>query len=393
VRRDEEQDELPRQWFGRNRASERVTAPSLHPRICFFATQGSGGGDEARIRTLLEDLEPHALAFERTSRGRSALGIYRAVRRLRPDALVMEGTGIAGGLAVLISKWVLGVPYFVSSGDAVGPFIGLRSRFLSWPMTLYEVLLYSNSRGVIGWTPYICGRALTFGARHCMTAAGWGERLEPEERESAREMIRRKLGIGREEIVFGIAGSLKWTSRYQYCYGMELVKASRGISRSDVSIVIIGDGDGLEHLEREAKTRPGARVLFTGRVKPEEVPAYLAALDAGSLPQSSDRVGAFRYSTKMPEYVAAGLPMVTGYTPAAYDLDRGGFWRLPGRGPWETEYLGALSHLLETIDREEIDRKRARIGANWPEFDRRRQSSLVSRFVTEQLVTSSRKVT
>ena len=55
----------------------------------------------------------------------------------------------------------------------------------------------------------------------------------------------------------------------------------------------------------------------------EEVVDYLAAFDLASLPQSVDRVGSFRYSTKLCEYLAVGLPIITGQIPAAYDLDAG----------------------------------------------------------------------
>ena len=42
---------------------------------------------------------------------------------------------------------------------------------------------------------------------------------------------------------------------------------------------------------------------------------FLAAFDLASLPQSVDRVGSFRYSTKLSEYLAAGLPIVTSQIP------------------------------------------------------------------------------
>ena len=50
------------------------------------------------------------------------------------------------------------------------------------------------------------------------------------------------------------------------------------------------------------------------------MPNHLAAFDLASLPQSVDGVGSFRYTTKLSEYLAAGLPIVTGQIPAAYDL-------------------------------------------------------------------------
>jgi hypothetical protein len=49
----------------------------------------------------------------------------------------------------------------------------------------------------------------------------------------------------------------------------------------------------------------------------DAVPDYLAAFDVASLPQSCDQIGAFRYTTKLPEYLAAKLPIVTGELPVA----------------------------------------------------------------------------
>ena len=61
-------------------------------------------------------------------------------------------------------------------------------------------------------------------------------------------------------------------------------------------------------------------------------------MDVASLPQSVDGVGSFRYTTKLSEYLAARLPVVTGEIPLAFDLDDGWMWRLPGDAPWEERY-------------------------------------------------------
>ena len=61
------------------------------------------------------------------------------------------------------------------------------------------------------------------------------------------------------------------------------------------------------------------------------MPDYLCAFDVGSLSQSVDPVGSFRYTTKLSEYLAVGLPVITGEAPVAYDLDEGYLWRVPGK--------------------------------------------------------------
>jgi glycosyltransferase involved in cell wall biosynthesis len=353
------------------------------PRILCFATQGHGHIEEQRISRLLEPLGAELFAFDRAHKLRSALGLTRTIARRRPRLVVMEGTGTAGGLVLLATHALLGTAYVVSSGDAVGPFLGLRSRLLRALGTLYERLLCRHCAGFVGWTPYLVGRALTFGAPRGMTAPGW-TRGEPAA--GARARVRGELGIPEEAIVVGLAGSLHWNGRVGYVYGAELVQAVCRSSREDLYAVIVGDGDGLQRLRELAGDQLGRRVLLPGRVAPELVPDYLAALDAGSLSQSVDAVGSFRYTTKLSEYLAASLPVITGEAPVAYDLDEGYLWRLPGAAPWSATYLDALSALLERIDRAEIERRRAAAGtARADTFDRDVQQRRMTAFVSELL--------
>ena len=143
--------------------------PDLRPRVVCFATQGSDSGDERRIRALLEPLSATTQPFDRSRKLRSCIGTAARLIRERPDVAVMEGTGVAGGVAVLAAG-VAGVRFVVSSGDAVTPFV---SSFRPWLRPLawaYERLLCSRSAGFIGWTPYLAGRALTLTILPCASA-------------------------------------------------------------------------------------------------------------------------------------------------------------------------------------------------------------------------------
>jgi hypothetical protein len=110
---------------------------------------------------------------------------------------------------------------------------------------------------------------------------------------------------------------------------------------------------------------------------------HMATFDVASLPQSVDGVGSFRYTTKLSEYLAAGLPVVTGRIPMAYDLDDGWLWRLAGRTPWDDEYIEQLAKLMARADHDEIAAKRQSIPAHLPEFDRDRQIQRVTDFIRE----------
>lgn len=361
-------------------------------RLLAVATQGSGGDDENRLRVLLEPLGAHFEAFDQRSKRRSFFRLLGAIREQRPDLVVMEGTGIVGGLAVMLGRLLAGVPYVVSSGDAVGPFVRLYSRLAAPVFGLYERWLYRNAAGFIGWSPYLTGRALTFGVRRAMTAANWAF-FEPDEagRAEARARIRGELGIDGQALVVGIVGSLGWTPKTGYCYGLELVEAVRRMvpERGDLVVLIVGDGTGRAELEKRAGARLGRSVVLTGRVPRERVPEYLAAMDVASLPQSVDGVGSFRYTTKLSEYMAAGLPIVTSQIPASYDLDRGGLWRLPGASPWDGRFLDALAGLMQDLTAEAVEARRARVPRVLAEFDRGLQVERTRAFL-EDLIAERR---
>lgn len=353
-----------------------------------FATQGHGHIEEERIRDLLEPLRPAVYAFDRAHKLRSAAGLVRAVRDQRPQLIVMEGTGTAGGLTLIALNALRGVPFVVSSGDAVGPFLGLHSRLLGLLGGVYERLLCRHCAGYVGWTPYLVGRALSFGARRAMTVPGW---TRGQISEGAREKIRGRLGIAEDAIVVGIVGSLHWNERLDYGYGADLVRAVRLVQRRDLVICVIGEGPGRARLQEMAGEDLGSRVMLPGRVPQTEVPDYLAAMDVGSLSQSVDRVGSFRYTTKLSEYFAASLPIVTGEIPAAYDLDEGCMWRLPGHAPWSSTYVAALAELLENLSAADIAQRRRAIARRRTEpFDKAVQQRRMSAFIEDLLADRAR---
>ncbi len=361
-----------------------MSSPPAPVRVLAFATLGHGSNEEARVVALLAPLSPAVFPFDRRRKAGMFAALVREIRRSRPDVVVMEGTGVAGGLALVLARGLFGTRYVVSSGDAVGPWVGGRYRLLGPPFALYERALCRLAAGFIGWTPYLVGRALTFGAPRAMTAAGWAPFTRtPDEQAADRVRTRAALGIPADNLVVGIAGSLVWSARYRYCYGAELVAAARHVRRTDVTFLIVGDGTGWARLGREAAGLPAGRVVFTGQVPQAELPAYYAAMDVASLPQSVDKVGSFRYTTKLSEYLAFRLPVVTGQLPVAYDLDGGWVWRLPGAAPWDPAAVAALAALLDRLTPGELAAKRAAVPAAHPAFDAAAQTARVSAFVRE----------
>jgi glycosyltransferase involved in cell wall biosynthesis len=369
-------------------ATQNGTQPSrlALPSVVALATQGTGGDDEARLLALLTNFAPFVFSFDRRKKRRSFRHLFTKLLRSRPNLVVMEGTGLAGGMAVILARLLAGIRYVVSSGDAVGPFVASQRPWLGPLFHYYERLLCRLSAGYIGWTPYLAGRALTYGAPRAMTAAGWAlYSSSVEEQAASRVRIRKGLGIAPEDLVFGLVGSLAWTKRIGYCYGLELVRALAKTKRSNLKMLIVGDGDGRAHLERTAAKRLGESVILTGRVPRDQVPGYLSAMDVASLPQSVDQLGSFRYTTKLSEYLAVRLPVVTGQIPLAYDLGNDWLWRLPGNAPWDESYLKALADLMENVSAAEIQTKQEAVPHHFPEFDRSRQINRVTAFLNDIL--------
>jgi hypothetical protein len=83
------------------------------------------------------------------------------------------------------------------------------------------------------------------------------------------------------------------------------------------------------------------------------------------------------------EYVAAGLPVVTGQIPASYDLDTGWIWRIPGDAPWDPTYLNGLVTMIEGVTSEEIDQKRRAMIDQPPDSHQRADGTRVSRFLLD----------
>ena len=151
-------------------------------------------------------------------------------------------------------------------------------------------------------------------------------------------------------------------------------------------MLIVGDGAGRAELERIAGNHAGPPLVrFIGHASRVDVPDYLAAMDVVSLPQSVDGVGSFRYTTKLSEYLSAGLPVVTGQIPLSYDLDGQWLWRLPGYAPWSESYIRALTKLMKSVTREDIQLKASFVPRNSPVFAKDEQVHRVTAFLLDIL--------
>jgi len=317
-------------------------------KILWFATKGSGTNEALRMEELLKDFPTaRELDFDKSAKWRSFKGLLRQIRASKPNLLIMEGTGIGGGVVCLLGRVVWGIPFVVSSGDAVGPFFRGEHPVFGWVFELYERMLCRLCAGFVGWTPYLCGRAMTFGAPRAMTAEGWAQ--DSAASSEARALLRAKWGVPSGATVAGLIGSLTWNAHRRYCYGMELVEAARRSHSEQAVCVIIGEGTGLQRLKERAGNLIGTKVFFPGSISGNQVLEALSAFDGAVLPQSRDGVGMFRYTTKISEYLASGLSIAINRIPAAYDLQMANLSRLPGSAPWDPVFHQALAEWMDSL--------------------------------------------
>ena len=118
------------------------------------------------------------------------------------------------------------------------------------------------------------------------------------------DQIRAALRI-QAGLVVGFAGSLKpW-------HGVDLLLAAfaRTATRS-WTLLVVGDGPERDRLERQAGAlEVSDRVVFTGAVRHDEMPAYVAAMDIAVAPYRSS--ADFYFSPlKLFEYLAAGKAVI-----------------------------------------------------------------------------------
>jgi hypothetical protein len=350
---------------------EEDSMPTAVRRITAVINAGRETGDHRRVEELLRRVGADVDFLFVTKNGlRKVMQIVPLARRIssgEPDLVFVEGTGIVGGLAAMLARRMSRgrIKYLISSGDAASRFArNARGPAAGLLIHVYEVLLYRSSFAFVGWTPYLVGRAIRMGAPRGLTVEG----AAPAEFSGARPTApdgataRSDLGLPLDALVVCVSGSLTWTSRQSYAYGLELTLAAPLVDRRDVRFLIVGDGTGEDELRSRAAGDD--RFVFTGRVPHSDMPKVLAAADVAVISQTRDEIGLLRLTTKLPEYLALGVPVIVPNTPAMIDYlvdtEGGPAWFLPAAHPASGAWASSLARWIETADRDDIADRSAR---------------------------------
>ena len=97
--------------------------------ILVYSTLGSGSHDEQRIVRLLVNFNIYLVSFDRSKKFSSAIKIIKEAKKHKPCLIIQEGSGFCGFFSLLFCKFVLGISFIVSSGDAIGPFLSAKYPF------------------------------------------------------------------------------------------------------------------------------------------------------------------------------------------------------------------------------------------------------------------------
>ena len=102
---------------------------------------------------------------------------------------------------------------------------------------------------------------------------------------------------------------------------IDAIALLRDSGRTDVALLIVGDGVRRDELEARARRRAlGDRARFTGRVPHEAVPQYYAQMDLFANPRIVERAARLITPLKPYEAMALGLPVVVSDLPALREI-------------------------------------------------------------------------
>jgi glycosyltransferase involved in cell wall biosynthesis len=328
-------------------------------------TGGRGSLYELRARRLAATLSDEVTHFDvdrSVSRRHSSRAIWRLLQSRKWDLVYQEGTGIAAGANLIRAAVAWRQPFVVSSGDPIGGFFQVtKGELVGRLFGIYEKMLYRHCAGFVGWTPYLTGRAIQMGARRGVTVEGAVDlQLFRPYPKDERLAARQSYGLNPGHLVCGVVGSLDWVRRQSYCYGLELIEALKRVKRQDLSILIVGDGNGRAILESAVSDTVRSRVVFTGRLPEAEVVRAINAMDVGFVTQTLDSLGNYRLTTKLPEYLACRVPVAMSPVPGFYDYVSTAGWPLPPYHPASAAFQRHCAAWLDSLHRDEVNEKASR---------------------------------
>jgi glycosyltransferase involved in cell wall biosynthesis len=243
------------------------------------------------------------------------LGVWRELRAFRPDAVIIYGYNTATTLLAIL--WVIThrIPLLMRTDSNVLAELGkphltlaLKRLFLRWLTRRVSAFLCVGTMNSQYWQFYGATPEKILLARYAV----YNERFQTQadHYRVSRQTIRGENGW-RQRYLLLYVGRLVGEKRVDV-----LIEALRRLStkRSDIGLVIVGDGPERERLERLAQAMP--YVYFAGFQDQSDLPKYYGVADIFVLPSEWEPWGLV-----VNEAMASGLPVIaTRKVGAARDL-------------------------------------------------------------------------
>ncbi|MBM3264250.1 MAG: glycosyltransferase [candidate division Zixibacteria bacterium] len=264
----------------------------------------------------------------------------------RPDLIYVMNVGYAGGGAALMARSRYGIPYVLDHGDPSYELLKNSGR------PAWEAFLVRAAE----WTMLHTADAIVARGARLFEALG---QMHPDtvhylpdgvdtERFKPLDVtdLRRRLNL-EGSLTVGVIGSVVWSSRFEICYGWDIVEAMYRLKNKPVKGIVVGDGTGIPFLKERARQYGiEDRILFTGRVPHEEVPQYINLMDVCISTQTNDSVGQGRTTAKLPEYLACGRFVIATEVGGATGMIRENGFLLPYQGIHDPGHPARLAERL-----------------------------------------------
>ncbi|GAB4474071.1 MAG: glycosyltransferase [Anaerolineae bacterium] len=289
--------------------------------------------DGAQIRLITPGtLSPRLLARP-TSVLTHGLTLRRLIREQRPDVIVCYA--LSTGLPALSLARRGRIPFVFHVIDALHAIV--PSRLLQPVAHVVERHIFSRAGQTILINEHLRDYAVRMGApperAHVLRTGVDLERFAPH---ADGQTVRADLGINPDDLVLFFMGWL-----YDFA-GVVEVAAGLHQAPPHVRLLVVGDGDTYPELCRLRDAGLGDRLILTGRVPYDRIPALLAAADATLLPFRRVPATEHIVPIKLYEYMAGGKPVIASPLPGVLrDIGEGnGLIYAPAEG----QIAAALEH-------------------------------------------------
>ncbi len=262
--------------------------------------------DGARIRLIT----PGTLSLRIVARLSSVISHYATlsslIRETRPDLIVSYA--LSTGLAALRLARQHGIPYIFHVIDALHAIVPVG--VLRPVAHTVERWLFRAADEVILINEHLRDYAVRMGAdsaHTCVLRTGVDlRRFIPEPR---NETVRAEMNIAPDDVVLFFMG---WIYSFS---GVREVAESLRRAPSEVRLLVVGDGDDYETLQAMRDSELGSRLILTGRVPYDRIPALLSAADVCLLPFHTVPATEHIVPIKLYEYMAGGKPVIAAPLP------------------------------------------------------------------------------